>query len=210
MNKINNYIYFIQNNRMENNTFILINDKKECYVVDPSWNGNEIVDFIKTNQFEYKGMIMTHLHFDHTADMNIISTAFNNNNIYCSKDGEVEIESGTREIFIGKHIENKDYKFNFVDENFKLTDFKLSFILTPGHSKSSMCIYYENCLITGDCLFIDSIGRTDLQFSEPVVMLSSLNKLKNFMKNKDDVLIMPGHGEFAKWKQVKEINFMIQ
>lgn len=62
-------------------------------------------------------------------------------------------------------------------------------ILTPGHTKDSICFQYKNILFSGDTLFHSGIGRTDFKESEPEKMQSSLDKLKHL----DYEILAPGH-----------------
>jgi glyoxylase-like metal-dependent hydrolase (beta-lactamase superfamily II) len=68
-------------------------------------------------------------------------------------------------------------------------------IFTPGHSPGEFCLYSkdDNFCITGDVLFKDSIGRTDLYGGNFKQLIDSI-KSKLFTLN-NDVVIYPGHGE---------------
>jgi glyoxylase-like metal-dependent hydrolase (beta-lactamase superfamily II) len=73
-------------------------------------------------------------------------------------------------------------------------------ISTPGHTPGSICLYFENkehkYLITGDTLFIDSIGRIDLEGGNKLAMYDSLyNKILQLDKN---TIILPGHNYGTK------------
>lgn len=86
-------------------------------------------------------------------------------------------------------------------QNAKIYDFKnlnkeiekeiqgIKVIKTPGHTKDSLCLLYKDILFSGDTLFHNGIGRTDLEESEPKKMLDSLEKLKK-LKYK---ILCPGH-----------------
>ena len=69
----------------------------------------------------------------------------------------------------------------------------ITIIPTPGHTPGSISLYIQNLttLFSGDTLFSDGIGRTDLSYSEPDKMNQSLKKLYSLPKN---TLIYPGHG----------------
>lgn len=59
----------------------------------------------------------------------------------------------------------------------------------PGHTKDSLAFLYKDILFSGDTLFHNGIGRTDLKESEPNKMESSLNLLKHVDYN----ILAPGH-----------------
>ena len=72
---------------------------------------------------------------------------------------------------------------------------KLQFLFTPGHTPGEFCIYIgeEKICVTGDVLFKESIGRTDLWGGNYETLLNSIHE-KLFLLP-DDVVIYPGHGE---------------
>ncbi len=63
------------------------------------------------------------------------------------------------------------------------------FIKTPGHTKDSISLLYQDILFSGDTLFNDGIGRTDFPESQPEKMQESLDKLKKL----DYDILCPGH-----------------
>jgi hydroxyacylglutathione hydrolase len=75
---------------------------------------------------------------------------------------------------------------------------------TPGHTKGSICIQYQNRLFSGDTLFADSIGRTDLYSGNMNDMKQSLRLLSERLSNQ--TVVYPGHGESKKWQEIKEVN----
>lgn len=112
-------------------------------------------------------VILTHKHFDHDGNLNL----FKNSKLY-----------GPKEDFSSDKI--KDIK--------KLDIKGMKKILTPGHTKGSVCylLVKEKALISGDTLFHNGyIGRTDLLTSQPEKMRSSLNKLSKLHYKH----LCPGH-----------------
>ncbi len=211
MNKVNEHVFVCQDKRMENNSFIIVNDKKECYVIDPSWNATELISFIEVNNLKYLGTILTHLHFDHSNGIQEICSYFKNNVVYCSSLAEDTILNGNSDIFFGKEIARGDYHYLFLTENDKLPGFdNIQFIQVPGHSECSMIINYSDCIFTGDFIIGQSIGRTDLQYGDSSKMNNSLNKFKKYMKSKPlSMMILPGHGYLNTWEYFKRTNMFL-
>ncbi len=100
----------------------------------------------------------------------------------------------------------------YLEDGANLVGTTLRVIHTPGHSGGSVCFYeqeleadsygYEDvsaedglgtvsCLITGDTLFRDGVGRTDTPDADPVALERSLKKLAHFSRS---TLVFPGHG----------------
>ena len=76
------------------------------------------------------------------------------------------------------------------NDEIKVGSIKIKVICTPGHTPCAICLLVENKLITGDTLFVNAIGRTDLAGGDSVKLFESLQKLK---KLDDDVEVYPGH-----------------
>ena len=78
--------------------------------------------------------------------------------------------------------------------NFKNSYFKFKVIKTPGHTKDSITLYFEDekVMFVGDFIFKDSIGRTDLAGGSDLDMQASINLIKKYPR---DVIIYPGHGD---------------
>lgn len=85
-------------------------------------------------------------------------------------------------------------KYN-VKINDQYEDFKYEIIDTPGHTMDSKTFYFkkDNIMFTGDFIFENSIGRTDLGGNDDL-MIESLNKIEQFP---DNIIIYPGHGDMT-------------
>ena len=66
----------------------------------------------------------------------------------------------------------------------------LRLLHTPGHTPGSQCIVVGDNLVTGDTLFIDGCGRTDLPGADPAEMYSSLQRLASLPGR---LILWPGH-----------------
>ncbi len=130
-------------------------------------------------------VIFTHLHYDHIGNFDL----FNNAKFYASEE---EISYFRKNPFFAVFNQQLAKKFSIKLnplEELNLNDFEL--IKTPGHTKGSICLYYkkEKILFSGDTLFNNGVGRTDLPNSEDEKMPLSLNLLKKI----DYKILAPGH-----------------
>lgn len=109
------------------------------------------------------GVLVTHSHEDHVGALKYFDNIYNYDNL---KEGKHEIGP-----------------------------FKFEVIYVPGHTSDSVTYYFyeDNMMFTGDFLFKETIGRTDLDTGSIDDMKDSLNKIKKY----PDVRIYPGHGEFS-------------
>ena len=97
--------------------------------------------------------------------------------------------------------------YNLKEEKYKINDFEFEVIYTKGHSDTSITYYFykENIMFTGDFLFKETIGRTDLETGDKIEMQKSLNKIKKY----EHVKIYPGHGDITDIDYEKENNIYL-
>ncbi|KYK21998.1 hypothetical protein AYK21_04205 [Thermoplasmatales archaeon SG8-52-2] len=152
---------------------------KEATIVDPSFDATKTIEFISTNNLKLKYIILTHYHSDHTRDTQRIKDSFPSVKIISSKS------------------DGKNMGFNvdlYVSDNdeLKVGDVNLKFILTPGHTKGGICIIVDNeAILTGDTLFIGDCGRTDLPGGSFEQMFKTLQK--KIKPLPDHLIVYPGH-----------------
>ena len=82
----------------------------------------------------------------------------------------------------------------------------IKFIQTPGLSQCSMCIAFENRMLSGDHILVDGVGRADLEFSNPKEMGIPIKKFKNYVDENKIRDVYPGHNEFGTMKIILEKN----
>ena len=93
------------------------------------------------------------------------------------------------------HIEALEELVSYYDVEInksKYGKFEYEIIETPGHTFDSKTFYFknDNIMFTGDFIFYQSIGRTDLGGNTKDMITS----LENFKKYDDSIIIYPGHG----------------
>lgn len=159
----------------ENYSHILVdNETRDAVVFDPSWDANQILENLNKYDAKLVAIWLTHAHFDHVnAVLDLIE--IQPVPIYLS-----EFEINLLALHPDAHPfgkipqETLPLKDNML---LQLGKTSVTFISTPGHSPGSGCFLLEDDLITGDTLFIDGCGRTDLFGSDPEKMLESLRKI---------------------------------
>lgn len=142
---------------------------------------SKVVDFSKV-----KKVIFTHLHYDHTGNADL----FENAEFYASKR---EIEDFKKNPEGAVLDEETAERLNMELKPLPDSINGLKVINTPGHTKGSVCLWYEKerILFSGDTLFPGkNIGRTDLPTSVPDEMQKSLLKLLDY----NFKILCPGHG----------------
>jgi len=158
----------------------LLYSGEEIAVVDPGGDSEVIINEIKNLKGELKYIINTHYHFDHTFSNLDIKKAFPKARILIHKYEKEEIKF-------------KADKFLDSEDEINIGNKILKVINTPGHSKGSICLLGEDFIFTGDTLFKDGYGRTDLPTGSEEEMAESLERLKKIIKS--GMTVYPGHGD---------------
>jgi len=188
-------------NAFQENTYIIYDkDSKECFIVDPGCSRpaeeQELIGFIEEQGLIPKRLINTHCHIDHVLG-----------NLFISEKYGLELEAHKLEIPVlasGVQVSNMygiPYKpspaiSKFLEEGEELSlgNVKIDILLTPGHSPGSLSFYCKesNFILSGDVLFLNSIGRTDLPGGDYKTLIGSI--AAKLLPLPNDVEVYSGHG----------------
>ena len=188
------------NNFMEN-TFIVYDQTKECIIIDPGCYSieekEELLSFININQLQPTLLINTHCHIDHIFGNNFVNKKWNTRLVI----NKLELE-----ILKSAHVVAQSYGFNnyepspqpskYITEGDIITFGKseLKVLFTPGHAPGHISLYSkkDEFIISGDVLFMNSIGRTDLPGGDYETIIKTIkNKLLTLPKQ---TKVYCGHG----------------
>jgi hydroxyacylglutathione hydrolase len=179
------------------NCFVLgCENSHDGIVVDPGGDVDLIEQAVRKHGLKISTIINTHGHFDHVGGNRRAVASFGARLLIHQADafllGKVAEVAG----MYGMAGENSPEPDEFLYDGMEITfgDYTLKVLHTPGHSQGGCCLYIknENKIITGDTLFADSIGRTDLPGGSHEQLLESV-RIKLFALP-DDVIAYPGHG----------------
>ena len=208
MLKIETFIF----SPIQENTYLLYNEARDCIIIDPGCYYDEekaeLVGFIKNNDLVPKMLLNTHCHLDHVFGNRVIANAFNLTlHIHPEEESMLQMAPASGLMF-ELPFDNYDGKFIFLNDGDKihLGDDELTVILAPGHSPGSICFYSEkqHFVISGDCLFNGSIGRTDLPRGNYQTLIKSIKE--KLFALPDDVIVYSGHGPVTTIGEEKRSN----
>jgi hydroxyacylglutathione hydrolase len=182
------------------NTYVLTDDTGLCLIIDPACQSKkeeiQLLEFITNNHLNPVGMINTHFHIDHVVGNSFVCNTFNIKPVChkkCKYFWETAIEQGN--VF-GIFIDNIIIPTNFIDEGQIITfgNSAVQVLYTPGHADGSVCLVNqaERYVVSGDVLFRDSIGRTDLPSGDFNLLRENITQ--KLFTLPDDFMVFPGHG----------------
>lgn len=188
-------------NLFQENTFVIWDkDSMEAAIVDPGcYTENEkeqLKDFISSNNLKVKYLINTHCHIDHLLGNAFVQKEYKPDYLIHEADLfliDVQYEHCKNYGLELEHFEKPNLTIN-KDSKLKLGSLEIDLLFTPGHSPGEICLYHKeskNC-ITGDVLFKEGIGRTDLWGGEYFTLMESIQDV--LFNLPDDTIIYPGHG----------------
>lgn len=184
------------------NTYIVWNPNTlEAVVIDPGMiepHEQNIFDrYIEEKSLKITMLINTHLHIDHLFGDNYVKAKYH-----------LSIKANVGDAFLGERVLQQARMFGLpqfmesveIDDNLteemplQVCGEIMQVYEVPGHSPGSVALYFpkSGILFTGDALFKQSIGRTDLAGGDYSQLIHSItNKLLTLPQN---TLVYPGHG----------------
>ncbi|RQD70671.1 MAG: MBL fold metallo-hydrolase [Tindallia sp. MSAO_Bac2] len=191
---------------MQVNTY-LVADKEtgECIVIDPGGNAQAILNLVEEKNWQVKKIVLTHGHGDHIGalvqlkELTQVPVAIHHEDAHMIEDGQRNFTA-----MMGTAVEiTADELLNDGDE-IKLGESVIKIIHTPGHTQGGICLLADDMLFSGDTLFMQSIGRTDLEGGNLFQLLGSIKK--KLLVLSETVRVFPGHGPETNIKMEKMSN----
>ena len=167
----------------------------EAIVVDPGDEEERILRFVDDLEAKVRYIVATHAHFDHVLAVNGVRRATKAPFLIHQDDLPILALMQERvNQFMGLHVPPPPRVDNFLKEGdvLKLGQENIRVMHTPGHSPGSISLTGDGYVLTGDALFNQSIGRTDLPGGNMKILVESIKgKLFQLPNN---TLVYPGHG----------------
>ena len=185
-------------NPFRENTYLVWDDSQECIVIDAG-NMNDGENRILAEMISSRGLkpvmaVNTHGHFDHTGGVQWLKDEYGTQFACSSKDRAI-IDASAGGMVYGikcSEVPAIDVDLDAVSE-LRFGNTVLRVIKTPGHTPGHVVLFNEDSrvLFTGDTLFRESIGRTDLPGGDYSWIMKSI--IEEILPLGDDVTIYPGH-----------------
>lgn len=183
---------------VQTNCYFLKNrETQEIIIVDPGAEEDRIIAALDKLGGKPAAILLTHGHFDHMCAANEVREYYKIP-IYAAKEEEELLQNTEWNLSGGWVQAPYRVRADFLlkdEETVLLAGFSVKMFLTPGHTCGSCCyqIEEEEVCMSGDTLFCQSCGRTDLPTGSMSQMRESLKRLLTKLPAKTQ--IFPGHGE---------------
>ena len=189
------------------NTYVLIDDNKNCVVIDPAKDYPGLVNYIKKNELTLKAVLLTHGHVDHMRGADTLVDAFNAS-LFIGFDDEDKLTDTYANcgFFLGENTTVKSKANTLADnEVLHLLSEDINVIHTPYHTSGCVCYYLKESgvLFTGDFILPHGIGRSDLPSAMPKELDKSMAKITALP---NETKIYGGHGPFSTLEIERKVN----
>ena len=184
------------------NCYVLWDDTLEAVVVDAGMffpgETQAMKDFLNAHHLQVKHLLNTHLHFDHVLG-----------NAYMWQEYGLRTEAAVQDEYCITDFREEMHRFgirvngdvpavgHYLEdgEDIAFGHTHLAVLHVPGHSPGSVAFYHagEHCVLTGDTLFKETVGRTDLKNGNYKDLMSSIHT--KLLVLPDDTVVWPGHGD---------------
>ncbi|MDR1923243.1 MAG: MBL fold metallo-hydrolase [Planctomycetaceae bacterium] len=193
----NAYITYLQAN--PNKSASAQPKNKECFVVDPGFEPELIIDYLRSSGLDLAAILVTHGHLDHIAGVSELRKAYPNCKVYIGKldadkltDAELNLSSQ-----FGKPITTTpaDVMLEHGD-NLNIAGIEIEVLHVPGHSRGHVVYLIRSTptfiVFGGDLIFRGGVGRTDFPDGNHSDLFKSIKS--KILTLPPDTIIFTGHG----------------
>ena len=179
------------------NAYLVADEEtKQAVLFDaPDHTVAPMLDEAKKNGWDIIGLWLTHGHFDHVADHNVVTDRYPSARVLIHKLDEDKLINPRSGMFQLPFIIPPRNADAYVEDGqkLKLGNLDVEVIHTPGHAPGHVMYYFpkEKLLVGGDLIIAGSVGRTDLPDSNHAQLIGSIKKI---MQLPGDTQLLPGHG----------------
>jgi glyoxylase-like metal-dependent hydrolase (beta-lactamase superfamily II) len=193
---------FIWQDYHENNCNTYFIDGEKGILIDPGHQ--HLIEHVERGLYtiqktldDINVVIITHGHPDHMESIG----RFKKPTLWGMNEKEFQF---IRKL-AGSHIKIPEPDFFLDTGQLLIGDQQFNVLVTPGHSPASICLYWpaKKALFTGDVIFFQGIGRTDLPGGDGSLLKRSIMELSEL----DVEYVLPGHGEIISGKKAVQKNF---
>lgn len=175
--------------QLYNNCYLVFDNRsKKAFIVDYPLDSPDLNDFIKTKRLEVLFIALTHGHFDHIQGLSSCKYPFyiHREDAMFLTDSKLNGSQFFEPSFI---VERKPKIYG---QSLDFDKYKIEVIPTPGHTPGSVSLKINSWLFSGDALFFNSVGRTDIALASHEQLITAIKT--KILALAEDTFVYPGHG----------------
>jgi glyoxylase-like metal-dependent hydrolase (beta-lactamase superfamily II) len=163
----------------------------ECVLVDPAYAVGELIELVGVDDMTVVGALATHYHADHVGGSMMGYRIEGVRELLEQLNVKVHVQEAEA-AYVQKvtDLSARDLAVHDPGDVVTVGDVRIELVHTPGHTPGSQCFLVDGRLVSGDTLFLDGCGRTDLPGSDADAMYESLQLLARLP---EDTIVYPGH-----------------
>lgn len=208
-------VHILNESDYVSNTYVVDDEGGKAVVIDPGYgNSPSIRDFLLRRNLKLEAILLTHGHFDHIRGLPYLLNAFPMAKLYMHEsEKDFLFDPRLNCSHLDKDIDPVIISANPIGvlDGEKINLLKREFIVihTPFHTQGSVCYYLpsDGMIFTGDTLFRNSIGRSDLPTGSPRTIIQSLSKIKSLPP---DTKLYPGHEKSSTIERELKFNTFLK
>jgi glyoxylase-like metal-dependent hydrolase (beta-lactamase superfamily II) len=196
------------------NFVYLIGDRAtgEALVVDPAYDVAALLDVAAADDMRITGALVTHYHPDHVGGEMMGLRIDGVESLLAAAPVPVHVQADEAPwVTRVTGVSQGDLVTHASGDVVRVGEVGVELIHTPGHTPGSQCFFVDGrYLVSGDTLFLEGCGRTDLPGGDPARLYESLTT--KLARVPDDAVLFPGHlysaepsatmGETRQWNFV--------
>ncbi len=174
----------------------LISEGEDAVLIDPAVRAEEITAALDADHLRLRAILLTHGHFDHILALDALRDATGAPAYLHPADAEFPENSSLNCALplLGRSFAQRSAEHTAEDgELLQFGGLSFTVLHTPGHTGGCVCYLAGDALFTGDTLFAEGVGRTDLPGGDGEMLYRSLLALTPLSSH--GLTIYPGHGE---------------
>ncbi|WP_221565545.1 MBL fold metallo-hydrolase [Alkalihalobacillus sp. TS-13] len=180
------------------NCYLLWNGEREALIIDPGSEGDRINQEIETLGLKPSAILLTHAHFDHIGALDEVRSKWNAP-VYLHQEelewlGNPDLNGSSFFPMVQSVVMKEADHVLKGGQNLVIDGFSCKVLYTPGHSPGSVSFYFKesDLVVSGDALFMGSIGRTDLPGGDHKLLLKSIHN--QLLSLDEETQVLSGHG----------------
>ena len=176
------------------NFVYLLGDRNtgEAMAIDPAYDSPGLLEVLDADGMRLTGALATHYHPDHVGGSMMGHSIAGVAELLALSPVPIHVqEAEVPYVMKVTNCAESDLVAHTSGEKVMVGQIPIELIHTPGHTPGSQCFLVNGCLVSGDTLFLEGCGRTDLPGGDPAALYDSLTH--KLAKVPDDTVLFPGH-----------------